>query len=105
MIERVASVTTAGAWRIENHGIVTDDESVAPFSVDGGYAMKEDLTWSVLMQPTVASPLVEWLRTAAFEFEEADGPADGAGEAVESFVGSSARAALRFARLVLGEPE
>lgn len=60
--------------------------------------------WIAALSPVVAAPLVEWLR---FEAADARGNAviAGSGPVTDKFLADRYGPALRFARLVLGEPE
>jgi hypothetical protein len=94
---------------LERAAALIEQRAAAAEARPEGPQMQAYAAWWVWLSPfinapnDVAQPLVEWLRTAAFEFEEATGPAEAAGEPVESYVGSASRAALTFARQVLGE--
>jgi hypothetical protein len=59
------------------------------------------------MSPSVAPPLVEWLRLAKIVYESAARKVHSRGlppEAVDNFITYSERTALAFARTILGEP-
>lgn len=70
---------------------------------EGGFARDEDALWVVLMQPSVAPPLVEWLRKTAQHFAGMDEvhPLDPA--VLAQRPGQYGYEAVRFARAVLGE--
>lgn len=88
-LEDDAAHTIAGPWWNAYHRVLAGRDGED--DVAHG-ATARTAGWIATMSPSVASPLVEWLRTVA------------------SYVGNGQRlndadrAALRFARLVLGEP-
>jgi hypothetical protein len=102
LIEQRAADATPGPWvrQSPDHTVTnidsSDRQSVA-FERDEGACDQEDALWITMLSPVVAPPLVEWLRDAARRMEL---------HPHLSPEGSTMqRTALKFARIVLGEPE
>jgi hypothetical protein len=68
---------------------------------DGGFAREEDACWVELVQPSVASPLVEWLRETVELYREEHARRTVPAEALDE--AWSRHPAVAFARTVLGE--
>jgi hypothetical protein len=118
-LERLTADTTAGTWQARE---LNDEPGYANVLVEsaqtfGGFSSlfsssccggncfghverAGDATWIATMSPAVASPLVEWLRTARDDIAGWD--SGGQGYMLDMALRRHAPA-LRFARLVLGE--
>jgi hypothetical protein len=119
LIEQRAAVATAGVWEADRNIVlarVADVPKPPPHPgirqrparpddfvpvvtngyEEGGCERPEDAAWIATMQPSAASPLVEWLRA---ESEYIRG--------IRSWkhLPDNTRHAVAFARIVLGEPE
>lgn len=73
------------------------------YDVTEGDASQAGKQWVETMNPTVAPPLVEWLREAVFQYRDERAQGNIPSDALDRVW--MQHPAVRFARVVLGEPE
>lgn len=101
-IENAAFAASCHPWTVEGHGDKVADRDGEMIAHDIG--RDENARWISTMSPAVAQPLVEWLRYAGAQYEVAERRVRlHHARDVENWVSGSDRAALAFARQVLGE--
>ena len=106
LIEQRASLAAPGPWDASEGSEIyaADGFCVVSTHWDGaGFERSDDQDWCAMLSPAVAPPLVEWLRETVEQYRTEHSRRTVPSVALdEAWTGHPA---VRFARLVLGEPE